>query len=560
MSALLLGPMLRYVDRTEATIWVETDAACEVEILGHAASTFEVEGHHYALVHMTHLQPATRYPYSVRLDGTQVWPPADSPYPPSTIHTFDENAPHRIAFGSCRVAMPHEPPYTLTHAQDEKHGFEIDALRALAFRMRGQSEEDWPQALLMMGDQIYADEVAPAVRAFICARRDTSEPPGEEIADFEEYTRLYRQSWSQPDIRWLLSTLPSAMIFDDHDVNDDWNISHSWVQEMRAKPWWRDRIVGGFMSYWIYQHMGNLSPKELHADALFQQVQQGAENQDFGPRLREFAFRADREPDSYRWSFHRDFGDVRLLIVDSRAGRMLGRGRRDMLDEAQWRWVESHLNGSFDHLLLGTSLPIFLGYGIHYLEAWNEAVCAGAWGSWFARQGERIRRKLDLEHWSAFHASFRRIVELIRSVANGERGRAPATITVLSGDVHHVYLAETRFADAATQSAMYQAVCSPFRNPLGARNRRIMRAAWSGTVGAVAKGMARLAGVKPDHVRWQLCHDRPWFDNQIATLEFYGAEARIRFDYSPPGNDDAPVLKQVFAYRLDKGRAGSTSG
>lgn len=486
--------MLRYVDRTEATVWVETDAACEVDVLGYTAPTFEVEGHHYALVHMTDLEPATRYPYTVQLDGAQVWPLPESPYPASVIRTFDEHASQRIAFGSCRVAMPHKPPYTLTHAQDEEHGFEIDALRAMAFRMRGQDEADWPQALIMMGDQIYADEVAPAVREFIRSRRDTSQPPGEELADFEEYTQLYRESWGQPDIRWLLSTLPSAMIFDDHDVNDDWNISHSWVQEMRAKPWWNDRIVGGFMSYWIYQHLGNLSPEELHADAMFKQAQQGGKNQDFGPRLREFATRADREPDSYRWSFHRDFGDVHLLVVDSRAGRMLGPDRRDMLDESHWRWVESHLDGDFEHVLLGTSLPIFLGHGIHYLEAWNEAVCAGAWGHWFARKGERIRRKLDLEHWSAFQTSFRRIVDLIRGVASGERGRAPGTITVLSGDVHHVYLVEAQFPHAATQSAVYQAVCSPFRNPLGVKNRRVMRAAWSSAVGTLAKGIARLAG------------------------------------------------------------------
>src|SRR5260370_1162769 len=47
---LVLGPMLRYVSETEATIWVETDRACRAEILGHAARTFEVAGHHYALV------------------------------------------------------------------------------------------------------------------------------------------------------------------------------------------------------------------------------------------------------------------------------------------------------------------------------------------------------------------------------------------------------------------------------------------------------------------------------------------------------------------------------
>ena len=45
---------------------------------------------------------------------------------------------------------------------------------------------------------------------------------------------LYREAWSQPSIRWLFSTIPSAMIFDDHDVHDDWNTSESWIRDMRA--------------------------------------------------------------------------------------------------------------------------------------------------------------------------------------------------------------------------------------------------------------------------------------------------------------------------------------
>lgn len=550
MTSLILGPMLRYVGRTDATIWVETDVACEVEILKHRTSTFDVDGHHYALLHMTDLQPASHHEYDVRLDGERVWPEQGSAFPVSVIRTLDESEPLRIVFGSCRVAVPHEPPYTLTHAQNEEHGFEGDALRALAFRVRGQPVEAWPHALIMMGDQIYADEVSPTVQEFIRLRRDTREPPGEELADFEEYTRLYRDSWGQPDIRWLLSTIPSAMIFDDHDVNDDWNISQSWVQEMRAKPWWHKRIVGGFMSYWIYQHLGNLSPEELQHDELFQHARRGEQGGEFSRRLREFAARADRHPDAYRWSFHRDFGDVRLLVVDSRAGRVLGPGRRDMLDPSHWQWLEQHLSGDFRHLLIGTSLPIMLGHGIHYLEAWNEAVCDGAWGRWFAKRGERIRRKVDLEHWSAFQTSFRRIVDLIRAVAAGERGRAPAI--VLSGDVHHVYLARASFPHSPVHSAVYQAVCSPFRNPLGARNRRIMRAGWSAPIAALAKALARLAGVKPAEVRWGLCHDKPWFDNQIGVLELTDAEASIRFEKSLPGDADSPRLEQVFVYRLDK--------
>ena len=52
------------------------------------------------------------------------------------------------------------------------------------------------------------------------------------MADFEEFTRLYRESWEDPAIRWLLSNVSCAMVIDDHDVNDDWNISQAWVEKM----------------------------------------------------------------------------------------------------------------------------------------------------------------------------------------------------------------------------------------------------------------------------------------------------------------------------------------
>ena len=42
MARLVLGPLLRHVTDTSATIWVETDAPCTVEVLGQAATTFTV--------------------------------------------------------------------------------------------------------------------------------------------------------------------------------------------------------------------------------------------------------------------------------------------------------------------------------------------------------------------------------------------------------------------------------------------------------------------------------------------------------------------------------------
>jgi hypothetical protein len=58
-----------------------------------------------------------------------------------------------------------------------------------------------------------------------------------------------------------------------------------------------------------------------------------------------------------------------------------------MVDAEDWRWIEDKASGDFDHLLLGTSLPVLLGPGMHYLQAWNEALCAGVWGEGAKRWG-----------------------------------------------------------------------------------------------------------------------------------------------------------------------------
>src|SRR5215204_3426601 len=81
----------------------------------------------------------------------------------------------------------------------------------------------------------------------------------------------------RPVIRWLLSTVPSAMVWDDHDMHDDWNISADWVREMRREQWWHRRVEGGIMSYWLYQHLGNLTPAALRENELFQDVRGAGE-------------------------------------------------------------------------------------------------------------------------------------------------------------------------------------------------------------------------------------------------------------------------------------------
>jgi hypothetical protein len=553
MARLVLGPLHRWASTSEATVWVETDAACEVEVRAGDATaserTFEVEGHHYAIVRVSGLPEEAATPYEVLLDGEVVWPEPDSPFPPSALRTHSAHGPARIVFGSCRTAYPHHEPFTL-HPDKHDWGREIDALRAIALRMAASEPAAWPHTVLLLGDQVYADEVSPETREFIRARRDTTVPPGESIGDFEEYTRLYREAWSDPPIRWLLSTVPSAMIFDDHDVIDDWNTSLEWVEEMRRHAWWNRRVVGAFMAYALYQHWGNLNPDALEEDPVYQRVREAG---DGGEILAEAAFKWDREVSGVRWSYCRDIGTTRIVMIDSRAGRVLEPGRRSMVDDGEWQWILEHATGGFEHLLIGTSLPLIMAPALHYLEAWNEAVCDGAWGGLAARAGEKLRQGADLEHWPAFRDSFEAMIALLREVGAGRRGDAPASIVVLSGDVHHAYLAEVAFPRGSdVGSRVWQATCSPFRNPLSTMERRGVNFGFTRAGTAIGRVLARAAGVPPPPARWRFQPGDPRFDNQVGTIDLDGRRALARLERAVPSERgyEHPLLEVADEYSL----------
>ena len=136
-------------------------------------------------------------------------------------------------------------------------------------------------------------------------RRNIDEPPGTELKDYEEYAHLYRLAWIDPANRWLLSTLPSAMIFDDHDIRDDWNTSQQW-QEMQATPWWHQPDRGPDSARTGSTSTAATSPQRSADDEIWQAHRRhqraGRTSLDLSDVLDAFAERADEKPETYRWS------------------------------------------------------------------------------------------------------------------------------------------------------------------------------------------------------------------------------------------------------------------
>ena len=261
MARLLLGPLLRHVGERDATIWVETDSPCSVQVSAGNASghepTFTVAGHHYAIGRRgrPRARPRRRPTRSSstasgsgrrRLDVSAEPDPDDRPGP---------------AHPPAVRLVPRGPgPLRRSGGGDG----DPDVLDAFANRMLG------PGPRAMAGTPPSGRR--PGLRRRHLARdagvhEDTARHPAARRQARSPTSRSTPASTTSrganPAIRWLLSTLPSSMIFDDHDVRDDWNTSARLAARHAEDAWWEERITGALMSYWIYQHLGNLSPAGL---------------------------------------------------------------------------------------------------------------------------------------------------------------------------------------------------------------------------------------------------------------------------------------------------------
>lgn len=76
-----------------------------------------------------------------------------------------------------------------------------------------------------------------------------------EYTEQQKETETFQQSL--PKVRRLLANIPTYMIFDDHDVTDDWNITKEWREKVAVSPLGNHVIANALTAYWAFQGWGN---------------------------------------------------------------------------------------------------------------------------------------------------------------------------------------------------------------------------------------------------------------------------------------------------------------
>ena len=251
-------------------------------------------------------------------------------------------------------------------------------------------------------------------------------------------------------------------------------------------------------------------------------------------------------------------GDVTVVVIDCRADRVLGRGERRMVGPDEWNWIRDQALATDGHLILATSLPVFIADGLHDLQAWNERVCDGVWGERAARLGEKMRRALDLEDWSAFALSYRDMAELLLDLR--EAPDPPKSLAIMSGDIHFSYVArvpERALAVAAdrpvehgsgsgsgTGPTVWQIVSSPTRNALIPPERGVLRFTLTDAGARIGATLRRL-GRGPDTRPGIELKSGPYFANNMCEVHYRGDEVWVTVEHSEPDSDGRPQLSNV---------------
>ncbi|BBI59149.1 hypothetical protein HSBAA_04550 [Vreelandella sulfidaeris] len=126
-----------------------------------------------------------------------------------------------------------------------------------------------------------------------------------------------------PQCARLMAHLPSLMIFDDHDVTDDWNLSADWELAAYGHPFSKRIIGNALVAYLLCQAWGNdpdkLNPLIHHASTLLHDGSQPlmcAEQDGFIDRLLRFQ----------GWEFQVS-GTPKLIVLDTRTRRWRSEGK-----------------------------------------------------------------------------------------------------------------------------------------------------------------------------------------------------------------------------------------
>lgn len=384
-----VGPLLGLESEQLYTVCFSTDktvSQAQVILNGHSSNAMLVGETSASLFWRTeHTEAphtsAKSVRYHINLDGDQ----ASNGHNQTDWHFYVPAADEkpRFAYTSCNGFSSAD----LVNKTDHPY--------ALWERMR-KAHEKKPFALLLMGgDQLYADEMWGSVsslkawgklpRAKKTANNTTfTKTMAQQVERF--YEDLYRTRWSDPDMAEMFASIPSVMMWDDHDIFDGWG---SYPEDMQQCN--------------VFQGIFNIARKYFELFQIRSRHNTSLLNVDAG-----------------HYAFALSFRGYHILALDNRGERTL----EQVMSPTQWRDLIAYFD---QHATSGTLLLLSAVPVVYRDFSFTESTFD------ITPWEEELTDDLK-DHWRAKEHQCERARLIMRLLENHKK-RDGKTV-ILSGDVH----------------------------------------------------------------------------------------------------------------------------
>lgn len=243
-----------------------------------------------------------------------------------------------------------------------------------------------------------------------------------------------------PQVQRLFAHIPTYMIFDDHDVTDDWNLTIGWEKAAYSNPF-SNRIIGNaLIAYWLCQGWGN-EPDNFNQEFLSIGNEfvsnPGGDVQD---RFIQYLYTFER----WHYTIH---SSPKVVVLDTRTRRWRSESRMNkpsgLMDwEALIEFQHELMHQ--DKVVVVSAAPMF---GVKAIEAMQKAATT---------LGQPLL--IDAENWMAHPGSANTLLSIFTHT------KTPTNFVILSGDVHYSFAYDIKLRFRRNSPNIYQITCSGFKN------------------------------------------------------------------------------------------------
>ncbi|UPR56339.1 alkaline phosphatase family protein [Vibrio sp. ED004] len=263
-----------------------------------------------------------------------------------------------------------------------------------------------------------------------------------------------------PQVQRLFAHIPTYMIFDDHDVTDDWNLTVGWEHAVDQNRFATQVIGNGLAAYLMCQGWGN-APEKFSSEFIEQTKQlfspvissnesesrvesNGDLSKNIDPQQHQQYLEMIDRFEEWHYTINTS---PKVIVLDTRTRRWRSESRMNkpsgLMDwEALTEFQHQLINQ--EKVVIVSAAPMF---GVKFIET-------------LQKMATTIGKPLmiDAENWMAHPGSANTLISIFTHT------KTPTNFVVLSGDVHYSFAYDIKLRYRRNSPNIYQITCSGIKN------------------------------------------------------------------------------------------------